>query len=144
MLKDSLALDRRCSVSVCRAVANSNVVQPSRTTVSLQIFAACQKPSPWSAPFQRNFTEVHWPEYFICFKDIEPSLLFFFHLLVLQSQLVTWIFKSNESTKKVKDLEFYSRFLSLVFTPGLQTVMHCPGAQHCSVALTIELHGNAS
>lgn len=46
--------------------------------------------------------------------------------------------------KKVKDLEFYGSFLSLVFTVDSPTLMHPPNAQHCSVALTPELHGNAS
>lgn len=35
--------------------------------------------------------------------------------------------------KKVKYLEFYDRFLSLVFTEASPTVMYCPSAQHCSV-----------
>lgn len=44
--------------------------------------------------------------------------------------------------KKLKDLEFYGRFLSLVFTVGSPTVMHPPSAQHYRVALTPELCTN--
>lgn len=52
--------------------------------------------------------------------------------------------KRNERAKKVKDLELYGRFLTLVFTEGSPTVMHCPSAQQCTVALTPELHGSAT
>lgn len=147
MLRDSLALDRRCSVPVCTALANSNAIQPSRTAASLQIFAACQKLSLSGLLLFRG-TSQKYIGLSILFASNRVSLayfFFFFNLLVLHSQLVTQTLKSNErKSKKVKDLEFYGRFLSLVFTVGSPTVMHPPSAQHYRVALTPELRTNTS
>lgn len=42
--KDVLVFDRSYSMPVCTALASSNAVQPSRSTIALQIYAACQKP----------------------------------------------------------------------------------------------------